>query len=254
VAAAPAWAEPWIPAAGHGTTKPMVRLFSANTSFPHTNFTNHTIPASKETMTQLRLTGTTGVGYGLALNYDLRWGTTQISKRGRSVTTSGLQDEEIGLGYGLTQTRLFADAIELNLVIPAGQTKPAPAQGTGRWAVEPDLDLGLHYGAFGATLLVGPRIFLDGNAIQFRTELDLAAHATPRLTFTGSVFFVDTAQTGSVPPPGASGELYNLLRLGLGVEYRLTDSLRPFFSYQDYVAGKGIHAGNRIEIGLVVKY
>ena len=249
-----AQADPWIPAAGHGAAKPAVRLFSGDTSFPSTGFTTSTVPASKQSITQLRLTGITGLGDGLALTYDLRWGNIQTSRHGQSASSSGLQDEEIGLAYGLTQTAFFADALTLNVVLPAGQTKPAPAQGTGRWALEPDFEAGLHYHRVSATLLAGPRVFLDGKAVQLRTELDLSARATPRLTFMGSVFFVDTPQSARSLPPGAQGEIYNLLRLGVGVEYRLTRCFRPFFMYETNVAGKGIHAGNRFDFGIAVKY
>ncbi|MDE8349360.1 MAG: hypothetical protein POG74_07735 [Acidocella sp.] len=247
-------AQPWIPAAGQGTAKPMVRLFSGDTSFPSSGFTTRAVASSKQSSTQLRLTGIAGLGHGLALTYDLRWGNVRTSKRARSVSSSGLQDEEFGLGYGLTQTDFFANAIVFNVVLPAGQTKPAPAQGTGRWAVEPDFEVGVQNSRFSASLQAGPRVFLDGNAVQLRTELDLAARATPRLTLTGSVFFVDTPQIAHTLPPGASGEIYNLLRLGMGVEYQLTQRFRPFFSYEANVAGKSIHAGSRFDVGIKVKY
>ncbi len=250
----PAWSDPWIPAARHGTAKSMVRLFSGNSSFPSSGFSSTAVPSTKQSSTQLRLDGTAGLGQGLALDYDLRWGHIQTSGKGSSATSSGLQDEEIGLGYGLIQRPGFADALTLNLVVPAGQTKPGPAQGTGRWALEPDFEVGLHDQRFSASLLAGTRIFMDGNATQLRAELNLSARATQRLTITGSVFFADTPQSVHTLPPGAAGEIYNVLRLGAGVEYRLTNRFRPYFIYEANVAGRGIHAGNRLTFGIAVKY
>ena len=91
--------------------------------------------------------GTQGLGDGWSLEYDLRGGRvrsfTDHHHVPRARISAGLQDEEIGLNRGLVQTKTFADSLELNLVIPAGRTKPAPSLGTGRWAVEPDFQAGI---------------------------------------------------------------------------------------------------------------
>ena len=251
-------ADPWIPAAGHGVAKPMLRYFTGNTAFPSSGFTTRTTPSSKQTSVQLRITGALGLGHRLSLEYDLRGAWVQKSRvkhqQTLTSTSAGLQDQEIGLNYGLTQTPGFAQSVTFNIVIPAGQTKPSPGLGTGRWAVEPDYQLGLAHGPFAATLMIGPRVFLDGGATQLCTTLFLSARALPRLTLYGEVFYVRTIQQVHALPPGATGELYNLLRLGIGAEYRLTHRYRPFVAYERRIAGQSIHAGNRFIAGIAIHF
>ncbi|HQT37985.1 MAG TPA: hypothetical protein PK231_01080, partial [Acidocella sp.] len=57
VTAGVAQADPWVPAAGDGSAKLMVRLFDASRAYPSTGFGSSTIPASKQNETQLRITG-----------------------------------------------------------------------------------------------------------------------------------------------------------------------------------------------------
>ena len=256
--ARPAAANPWVPAAGHGVTKPQIRLFRGDRAYPPGGFTTKTIHASTESYTQFRLTGVQGIGHGLSIEYDLRAGHVDRSATHHGVTTdsisTGLQDQEIGLNYGLVQTHRFADSVELNVVLPTGTTKPAPSLGTGRWALEPDFQAGIarRWGSVG--IILGPRIFLDGNATQIRTTIDAEFRATHRLSLTGEIFFVRTIRQASALPPGARGEIYNLLRLGAGAQYRLTERFRPFLLDEVTVAGSGVHAGNRFEFGLAIHY
>ena len=255
---AQAVADPWIPPAGDGVTKPMIRFFSGNRSFPANGFTTGTVPASNETTTQFRITGVQGLGDGFSLEYDLRAARTQTSsyKHHKTITStaSGLQDQEIGLNYGLTQTPSFAQSIEFNVIAPTGRTKPSPSLGTGRWSVEPDYQLGLVHGPFSLSLIAGPRVFLDGGATQLRATLYLSVRPFPRVTLSSEIFVARTIQQARTLPPGAQGELYNLLRVGVGAEYRLTQRFRPFIAYETNVAGQGIHAGNRITVGVAVHF
>lgn len=250
----PALADPWIPAAGDGVIKPEVRLYSADHHFSASNFSTATAPASKLNLNQFRVSGVAGIGYNLSLEYDLRLASARLSHLGTTHTSTGVQDQELGLNYGLTQTKSFADSLTFNVIFPTGATKPAPALGTGRWAIEPDAQFGLHQGRFSATLIAGPRVFLDGAATQLRAELDLSARATRRLNLTGSVFYVSTLQQQHPLPTASQGELYNLLRLGAGARYRLTPTLSPFIEYDSDIAGKGIHAGQRIIAGIAINY
>ena len=249
-----ALAGPWIPGPGDGVIKPEVRLYAADHHFPSSNFGTSTTRASQLNLNLLRVSGDAGLGSNLSLEYDLRFAQARLSHAGISHTSTGVQDQEIGLNYGLTQAKTFADSLTFNVIFPTGATKPAPALGTGRWAVEPDAQFGLHQGRFTATLITGPRVFLDGGATQLRAELDLSARATRRLSLTGTVFYVSTIQQQHPLPPASQGELYNLLRLGIGARYRLTPTLHPFIEYDSDIAGKGIHAGQRIIAGIAIAY
>lgn len=258
ICARPAAADPWVPAAGDGVTKPQIRLFRGDRAYPSGRFTTKTVPASTESYTQFRVDGVQGIGRDLSIEYDLRVGHVDRSATHHGVTTdsisTGFQDQEIGLNYGLVQTPRFADSVELNVVFPTGTTKPSPSLGTGRWALEPDFQAGIARGWGSVSVIVGPRIFLDGNATQIRTTLDVEFRATHRLLLTGEMFFVRTIKQTSTLPPGAAGEIYNLLRLGAGAEYRLTERFRPFFLDEVTIAGSGVHAGNRFEFGLAIHY
>lgn len=253
-----AWADPWIPPAGSGVMKPMVRFFGSDRAFPASSFTARTVKASKETVIQPRITGVFGLGSDLSLEYDFRGASVRTSriKNHRDVVNSstGPQDQEIGLNYGLTQAPDFAQSIAFNLVAPTGRVQPSPSLGTGRWSVEPDYQAGLRSGRFSATLILGPRVFLDGKATQLRSTVDLAVHALSRLTVFSEAFFVRTIQMAHTLTPSASGELYNLLRAKIGLTYRLTPRYRPFFAYEDDIAGRGIHAGQRITIGMAIHF
>lgn len=251
-------ADPWVPAAGDGVVKPMVRLFHGNQVFPSGGFTTGTLRGSSERSTQYRVTGVQGIGHGLSIEYDLRGGRVRSFTDRHHIpaasVSSGLQDEEIGLNYGLTQTPRFADSVTLNVIVPAGRTKPAPALGTGRWAVEPDVQAGISRPWGSLTMVAGARMFLDGAATQLRATIDLSLHLTRRLALTGEVFAVKTIRQASTIRPGTQGELYNLVRPAVGLTWRLTKTIRPFLLYEVNVAGEGIHAGSRVELGVAVHY
>jgi hypothetical protein len=253
-----ALADPWVPAAGAGEIKPMVRLFAGNRAFPAGGFTTSTVPASSASMTQYRLTGIQGIGDGISIEYDLRGARLRNQANVNHVPTphvsAGLQDEEVGVNYGLAQQRDFADSVELNMIIPAGRSKAVPALGTGRWATEPDFQAGFAGGWGDITLTTGPRIFLDGNATQLRATLDLSVRVTHGLSLIGEVFAVKTLKQSSKLPPGAQGEIYNLIRPAVGVSWRMTPRLRPFLLYEVNVAGEGLHAGSQVEFGLALRY
>ena len=253
-----ALADPWVPAAGSGEVKPMIRLFEGNRAFPAGGFTTSTVPASSATMTQYRLTGIQGLGDGLSIEYDVRGARLRNQTNVNHIPTphvsAGLQDEEIGVNYGLTQQPSFADSVELNMIIPAGRSKAVPAMGTGRWATEPDFQAGFAGGWGDITLTTGPRVFLDGNATQVRATLDLSVRLTHRLSLLGEVFAVKTFRQSAKLPPGAQGEIYNLIRPAVGVSWRITPRLRPFLLYEVNLAGAGLHAGSQIEFGLALHY
>lgn len=251
-------ADPWIPAAGDGVAKPMIRSFRADDVFSPGSFGTGAQPGSSQELTQFRVTGTQGLGHRFSLEYDLRAGWLRSSRvrHNQPVTAShsGLQDQEIGLNYGLAQRPNFAVSVTFNVIAPVGATNPPPALGSGVWAVEPDYQVGLVRGPVALTLQAGPRIFLDGGAAQLRANLDISIRPRPRLALTGSAFFVRTIQQGRVVPVVDQGEIYNLLRLGVGAEYQLTSRFRPFVAYQVDVAGKAIHAGRRIVFGVAIHY
>lgn len=253
-----ALADPWVPAAGDGEVKPMIHLFEGNRAFPAGGFTSATVPASRQTSTQYRLTGVQGIGGGFSIEYDLRGARLRDLANVHHVPTprvsSGLEDEEIGLNYGLMQRPAFADSITFNVLIPAGRSKAVPALGTGRWAAEPDFQAGLAGGWGYVTLLAGPRVFLDGNATQLRATLDLSVRVTHRISVIGELFAVKTLKQGAVIAPGAQGELYNLIRPAVGVSLQVTPRLRPFLLYEVNVAGEGLHAGSQVELGIALHY
>ncbi|MDE3210975.1 MAG: hypothetical protein KGM46_09555 [Pseudomonadota bacterium] len=255
-----AQASPWVPAKGHGVVKPMLRYFSANDAFSSTTFGSSTYPSSRQQETQLRITGVQGIGGRLSIQYDLRGGALQKTRQhaGHTITnrSSGLEDQEVGLNYGLRQTASFADSIALNVVLPTGSTTRVPALGTGKAAIEPDYQVGIRRGPLFATLLGGARIFVAGGAIQLRTSANLGYRVTPRFSLGGSLFYVRTIhrQQAAIRNPG---EIYNLLRLGVGLQYHPRGQFRhwrPFLTYEDSVAGQGIHAGKRIVLGVSVHY
>jgi hypothetical protein len=256
--AASAAAEPWIPSAGNGVVKPMVRLFHADEAFSPDAFSLDTQPASTRDLTQYRLLGVHGLGHRLSLEYDLRAGEASSTRmhHGQLVTESsgGLQDQEVGLNFGLRQTRAFADSVSLNLIAPTGSASASPALGTGQWAVEPDYQLGLSRGPVGLTLQLGARVFPDSGATQLRTTTELAVRPFRRFSLTGSAFLVRTLKQGHSVPLPDQGEMYDLFRVGVGAEYRLTRAIRPFVAYQIDVAGKAIHSGRRLVVGLAVHY
>lgn len=253
----PACADPWIPAEGHGIFDPMLRYYSADQAFSPTNFGSSTHPSSRQRETQLRFTGSQGIGNRLSIEYDLRGAVLHDTRHHITNSATGLQDQEIGLNYGLRQTQSFADSVSLNVVVPTGSATQVPALSTGKAAIEPDYQVGIARGAWDATLLAGPRIFVDGGAVQLRSEVTLGVRVAPRLRLVGTMFLVRTVHRQQVVAVADSGEIYNLFRVGAKLEYRPQGRFsqwRPFIGYENFVAGKGLHAGQRIVIGCALHY
>ena len=259
-AAPQAHAEPWIPDAGSGEIVPMLRYDYADQAFPADSFSTATVPSSKENKTQIRVTGAHGLGDGFSLDYDLRYGFVYRSKTRNGITqvdtNDGLQDQKIGIGYGLTQTTKFADSVSLYVIIPGSSAARIPGLDSGHWALEADYAIGLKPGFRNvtATWEIGSRVFTDGGVAQFRTELEVGAPVLHDLRLAGTLFFVRSARLGAYDELRDQGELYNLLRTGVTAKYRLADRVEPFVAYEDYVAGMGGHASQRFTLGVTIKY
>jgi hypothetical protein len=251
-------ADPWIPAPGDGSVEPMVRLFDATREFSPSSFGTFTQPSSEERYLMYRVIGTHGIGSRLSIEYDLRAAHVEKIryKHGSRVveSASGLEDQEIGLNFGLRQRRGFADSIELNVIAPTGRVSGSPQLGAGHTALEPDYQFGISRGRFLATVKTGARVFVDGAAAQLRTDVDVGFHVTPRIELAGTLFFVRTIVRNSPLPPADAGEQYDLLRPGVKIRYRVSRFFKPYLEYEDEVAGKAIHAGRRITIGFAVEY
>ncbi|MDE2007847.1 MAG: transporter [Rhodospirillales bacterium] len=257
----PARAAPWIPLAGTGEIKPMVRYFRADTAFPAKGgFTTNAVPGPSASETQFRVTGDHGLGGGFALEYDLRYGWAEKNRaKGKRLifgAAHGPRDQEIGLAYGLTQTPAFADSVVFHVEFPTGSAGTTPALGTGRWAVEPDFEIGTRFAhnRLELTGKFGARAFLDGLTTQLRATVQAGFKPTSRIKLWTEAFYVRSIVQRDRIPPAADGELYNVLRLGGGIGFRLTPRLAPYLLYERYVAGKAIHAGQRLTIGLAIQY
>ncbi len=258
--ARPALGDGWIPPAGTGVVEPMLRFSFGDTSFPANSFSTATSPSSSEQETQIRIVGEQGLGDGWSVDYDLRYGFLRHWKVKNGVTlvesNSGLQDQRVGLNYGLTQGQDFADAIGFGVVAPGSPGTGAPALDSGQWAVEPIYRVGFKPGFWGLTASadVEPRIFLDGGATQFRTHLEIGAPIFHDVIIAGKLFFVRSAQMSGYNSLRDRGELYNLLRLGVEAKFRLTDTIEPVIAYEDGIAGMGGHAAQRFTVGLQIRY
>ncbi|HQT47148.1 MAG TPA: hypothetical protein PLY97_07990 [Acidocella sp.] len=253
-----AQADPWIPAAGNGSAKVMVRLFNANRAFSSTGFGTATVPASKQSETQLRATGEQGIGGGFSIEYDLRAGKRQDSRTKLGVTSNlsatGLEDQEVGLNYGLIQSPLAALSVTVNVLAPTGNQHSAPALGTGHFAIEPDVQAGFKTGALTLTGEFGSRMFTDSGVAQLRATLYAGWRVLPRITLFGTGFVSRTVQRAASLSLSDQAEVYNVLRVGGGAEYKLTPCLRPYAEYEQNIAGQGIHAGDRITLGVSVSF
>jgi hypothetical protein len=256
-----AYAQPWIPPVGSGKIKATVRFYHSDRLFPQTSFSTTTTPThSKLSETQLRIDGDHGLGYGWALVYELRAAQIIKSKPKATYSATGLQDQQIGLSYGLRQRAHFADAITVNAIIPTGRTSTTPQLGTGALAVEPDYEAGVEHN-FGsrlayAGLSVGPRIYVRDGVTQVRASAVAGIGLIRRLTLTGTLFFSKTLASNTLAvstTPNAS-EFYNILRGGIGLEYAVTKNVRPVIAYQKDLAGQRIHAGSRLVAGVSWRY
>lgn len=246
-------ADPWIPAAGHGYIDPMLRYYSASRAFPGNSFGTGTVPASKQKYWQFRVTGSEGLGHRLSIEYDLRAARVSDTRHHRTTTATGLQDQEVGLNYGLVQSKSFADAVTLNFVVPTGSALAKVPLSTGRSAIEPDFQAGWAGDGWFTTLELGPRIFTNGVATQFRFDGNVGIRLSQSFELTGETFLVRTYHSSRVLAPADNAELYNLLRVGVKLQYRLARNFRPYLGYEDFLAGKGIHAGYRVTVGVIIR-
>ncbi len=257
---AAARAGAWLPAAGSGDVEAMLRYDYADRQFPANSFSTATLPGSSEHKTQIRLLGEHGLGSGFSLDYDLRYGFLYRSKIRHGVkivdTNGGLQDQTIGLNYGLTQGASFADAIGLGVVLPGSSATGSPGLDSGQWAAEPVYRLGFKPGFWNLTtdFDIGTRIFMDGGGAQFRTHLEIRAPVVHGLYLTGKFFFVRSARLSAYNDLRDHGELYNLFRVGVAAAFHLTDHIEPVVAYEDDVAGLGRHASQRFTIGIKISY
>ncbi|MBU6444443.1 MAG: hypothetical protein KGR48_11085 [Alphaproteobacteria bacterium] len=250
----------WFPAAGSGDIEAMLRYDYADQQFPANSFSSATQPGSSEHKTQIRLLGEHGFGNGFSLNYDLRYAFLYRSKVRHGVrtvsTNDGLQDQEIGLNYTLTQQSGFADAIGLGLVIPGSAATGSPGLDSGQWAAEPVYRLGFKPGFWKVTtdFDIGTRLFMDGGVAQFRSHLEIRVPVMRGLHLAGKLFLVRSARLGAYNDLRDRGELYNLFRVGVEAAYHLTDQIEPVLAYENDVAGAGRHASQRFTIGVKINY
>ncbi len=253
-----AHADAWVPPAGGGSFDFSLRQYDATRLFFPDQYGTATLPGSELRYTMLRITGVQGLGDRLSLEYDLRAARVQKIRihHGRRIveTAGGIQDQEVGLNFALTQRADFADSITLNVVAATGSVSSTPALGVGHTAVEPDLQIGFAGARWRASFMAGPRVFVDGGAAQMRAELDADVRLTRRLDLGAIVFYVRTLKLRSPLPLTDNAERYDLLRPGLRLKYRITDHLKPFIEYEQDVAGQGIHAGRRITVGVAYSY
>lgn len=253
-----AHADAQVPSPGSGSIKFMLRQFDATKVFLPNEYSTATAPGSELRYTMLRMTGTQGLIGPLALQYDLRAARIQKIRTHhgeRTVTSStGLQDQEIGLAYGLTRRPGIPNAVTLSVITATGSVNTAPNLGVGHTAIEPDYQIGLADPRWRTTLTVGTRIFLDGATAQMRAELDASARLSRRLELGFVLFYVRTLVFSSTLSPTDRSERYNLLRPGVRLKYRISARLKPFIEFEQDVAGQAIHAGRRITVGVSYAY
>lgn len=249
-----------LPSAGSGKVKIQTRFYRAGSVFSPTSFGTGKV-ASRSTVSG-RLTKINGE-YGLNNNWALlihaRFASLDKTKKRKTSSAFGFQDQVIGLERGFRQEAAFTDAVDFKVVIPTGSTKSIPQLGTGHWAIEPDYGFAFthHFRKrfVYANSWVGTRIFPDSGATQLRITSESGGRAFSKVNAFGTLFLSrtlegeDPAATGGIPD---ATELYDLLRVGGGVEFAEWKSIRPMFAYQTDVAGQGIHAGSRIVFGMTM--
>lgn len=262
----PAKADPWLPPAGTGKVKAVVRSYHADRTFAASDWGSQTFPSNtRYRENSLKVTGLHGLGDDWALQYDLRAASLRKTKQKKKVETtrsaSGLQDQVIGLVRGLRQGEGFADAVALNAVFPIGSTSSTPQLGVGHFAIEPQYLFGIRhrfgsrtaYGSFS----VGPRFYFAGHVAQWRATARAGINLVPKVDLFGTLFYARTrtrtnAAVATVDP--YASEVYNLLRGGVGFQFAISKSVRPTIAYETDLAGRGIHAGHRIVAGLSWRY
>lgn len=260
------WADPWIPAAGSGKIKSVLRVYRSDRVFSTTHFGRATDPSTSTlASTQLKVTGNYGLGHRWALQYDLSAAQNRKTKTKKGVTTdsssAGLKDEVIGIARGLRQGDRFADAVAFNIVLPTGSASSTPRLGVGHTAIEPDYMFGVKHN-FGPrqaslSLMLGPRFFFNGHVTQWRMTGEAATALRPHVDIFGTVFYARTFGSSNnisdSQNPDAAEE-YNLLRAGVGLRFSLAKNIKPLIEYETDLAGKNIHAGHRWVLGMSWRY
>lgn len=257
--AVPARAQPWIPPAGSGAVKATVRLYNASRSFSSHSFGVSTYPRTSQIDDrQLRVGLVYGLGDGWAFNYYLRGDDLRKTKHGKTASTTGLQNQYIGLSHALRQSPSFADAVSLFLITPTLTHARAadPTLGVNRTAFEALYEVGVA-GRLGghpvfASLALGPWVYPQNGVVQLRSSLEVGIGVVRHLTVIGTLFLSRTA-IGTRPTLASNptnAEFYDMLRGGVALEYALRKTVRPFIGYQKDLAGENISAGHRAILGV----
>ncbi|MBU6260307.1 MAG: hypothetical protein KGL18_08030 [Burkholderiales bacterium] len=253
-----AQAGPWVEAAGAGSTSLALRGYDATREFPPGHYGSATQGGSEQRYAQLRLSGSHGLGQGLALSYDLRAARVEKIHTHHGIGTreraTGVQDQTLGIEMALTQRPDFAAAIGLSLVAATGSTTQVPALGVGHGALEPDLLLGWAGAHWRFAAQTGARVFADSGVTQLRADLDLGLRVAPRVDLAALLFYVRTVGGRSPLPATDAAERYNLLRPGIRLKFLATPQFKPYLEFEQDVAGEGIHAGRRYTLGLSYAY
>lgn len=253
-----AYADAWVPSAGNGAFDFSVRQYDATKVFLPNQFSSAMLPGSEQRYTMLRITGEHGLGHRLSIEYDLR--AAQVEKirvhhhKQTTSTAVGVEDQEIGLNFALTQRHGFADSLTLNVVAATGSVKSVPELGVGHTALEPDFQVGIARSGWELQLKTGSRVFLDSGIAQMRAELDAGIRLTQRLRLGAILFYVRTIGVPNPTPLTDAAERYDLLRPGVELKYRITSRLKPFVEFEQDVSGQAIHGGRRITLGVTYAY
>ncbi len=251
-----------LPGAGRGKAKIETRFYRADSVFPASTFGSQTLPSkTRITGTLTKVVGDYGLGGKWALLYHLRFASLDKAKKRATSTAFGFEDQTIGVERGFRQSETFSDSVALKFVLPTGSTTSVPQLGTGHFAIEPDYQFGFTrhlgrrfvYGEFSA----GPRVFANGGATQLRSTGEIGGRLVKKVNVFGTLFLARTLD-GRVEPgePGipSTSELYDLLRVGGGIEFTGWGALRPMIAYERDVAGQGIHAGSRLVVGFTLHF
>lgn len=256
----PLWAgaDPWVPAFGTGGANFTIRQYDATQTFLPDQFGTATLPGSEQRYTMVRITGEHGLGGRFSLEYDLRAAHVQKirTRHGQRLVQSstGLEDQEVGLNIALTQRPGFADSVTLNVVAAAGSATSIPPLGTGHTAIEPDFQVGFTASRWRLAFMAGPRVFVDGAAAQMRAQVDSSLRLSRRVELGLTLFYTRTLTLHHPLPLADAAERYDLLRPGVSLKFRASRRLRPYIEYEQDVAGQGIHAGRRLTLGVRFSY
>ncbi len=239
--------------------QPSLRYTFGDASFPSNEFSAATHASSKSQQTQLRVTGKNDLPGGFSLNYDLRYGWLYSEQTVGGVRTvarsSGLQDQTIELRYALIKLDDYSGTLGLGVIAP-GSAFTSPALGTSQWALQPTYYASYKPGLWDVTvgLSVGARIYTDGGAAQLRNHLEVAMPVAPGVKLAGEFTFIRSARLADYVDAIDHGEIGDVFRAGVQATYDLGDGVQPMVAYDDWVAGKGGHASERLTVGVRYSY